>query len=198
MAREHRVSDGSRRCVPRPRPAPGVRASARGGQRWMQSLAAAHRVHRSLPPLPGMLSESPDADPHAGWCGRARATLASTRFGARRRGDHRPKSRHRRLAADPARPAISQLGDRRRRRVCPGAGRVADVDDGGLRGHPPGWRVVACAKKRQIASVALGPRGSVWEPSGAPPDHACPSPSTLRSSCIRAPRRSVHRQRAYA
>src|SRR5689334_10555189 len=28
------------------------------------------RVHRSLPPLPGMLSEPPGADPHARWCGR--------------------------------------------------------------------------------------------------------------------------------
>ena len=28
------------------------------------------RVHRSLPPCPGMLSEPPGADPHAGWCGR--------------------------------------------------------------------------------------------------------------------------------
>ena len=28
------------------------------------------RVHRSLPPFPGMLSEPPGADPHAGWCGR--------------------------------------------------------------------------------------------------------------------------------
>ena len=28
------------------------------------------RVHRSLPTLPGMLSEPPGADPHAGWCGR--------------------------------------------------------------------------------------------------------------------------------
>jgi RNA-directed DNA polymerase len=29
-------------------------------------------VHRSLPPLPGMLSEPPGADPHARWCGRRR------------------------------------------------------------------------------------------------------------------------------
>ena len=28
------------------------------------------RVHRPLPPFPGMLSEPPGADPHAGWCGR--------------------------------------------------------------------------------------------------------------------------------
>src|SRR5450755_3698149 len=28
------------------------------------------RVHRTLPPFPGMLSEPPGADPHAGWCGR--------------------------------------------------------------------------------------------------------------------------------
>src|SRR5438067_10569431 len=28
------------------------------------------RVHRSLPTFPGMLSEPPGADPHAGWCGR--------------------------------------------------------------------------------------------------------------------------------
>ena len=28
------------------------------------------RVPRSLPPFPGMLSEPPGADPHAGWCGR--------------------------------------------------------------------------------------------------------------------------------
>jgi hypothetical protein len=61
--------------------------------------------------------------------------------------------------------------------------------------QPAGWSAVARAKKRQIASVASGPRGSVWEPPGAPPDHACPSPSTFRSSCIRAPRRSVHWQR---
>ena len=28
------------------------------------------RVYRALPPFPGMLSEPPGADPHAGWCGR--------------------------------------------------------------------------------------------------------------------------------
>src|SRR5438105_749282 len=28
------------------------------------------RIHRSLPTFPGMLSEPPGADPHAGWCGR--------------------------------------------------------------------------------------------------------------------------------
>ena len=28
------------------------------------------RVRRPLPPFPGMLSEPPGADPHAGWCGR--------------------------------------------------------------------------------------------------------------------------------
>src|SRR5438067_8293026 len=28
------------------------------------------RVHRPLPPFPGLLSEPPGADPHAGWCGR--------------------------------------------------------------------------------------------------------------------------------
>ena len=28
------------------------------------------RVHRPLSPFPGMLSEPPGADPHAGWCGR--------------------------------------------------------------------------------------------------------------------------------
>ena len=28
------------------------------------------RVHRSVPPFPGMLSEPPGAAPHAGWCGR--------------------------------------------------------------------------------------------------------------------------------
>jgi propanol-preferring alcohol dehydrogenase len=63
------------------------------------------------------------------------------------------------------------------------------------RRQPGDSSAVACAKKCQIASVASGPRGSVWEPPGAPPDHACPSPSTLRSSCTRAPRRSVHWQR---
>ncbi|MCA1708040.1 MAG: hypothetical protein LC808_34105, partial [Actinobacteria bacterium] len=30
------------------------------------------RVPRSLPSLPGMLSEPPGADPHARWCGRRR------------------------------------------------------------------------------------------------------------------------------
>jgi len=28
------------------------------------------RIHRTLPTCPGMLSEPPGADPHAGWCGR--------------------------------------------------------------------------------------------------------------------------------
>src|SRR5436305_1467037 len=30
------------------------------------------RVRRTLPPLPGMLSEPPDADPHVRWCGGRR------------------------------------------------------------------------------------------------------------------------------
>ena len=36
---------------------------------WHQSTRP-ERVHRPLPPSPGMLSEPPGADPHAGWCGR--------------------------------------------------------------------------------------------------------------------------------
>ena len=35
------------------------------------------RVPRSLPPLPGMLSEPPGADPHAGWCGGRRGELGA-------------------------------------------------------------------------------------------------------------------------
>ena len=31
-------------------------------------------------------------------------------------------------------------------------------------------------KNRSISRDASGPRGSVYEPSGLPPDHACPSP----------------------
>jgi hypothetical protein len=42
-----------------------------------------------------------------GGVGGARASLAPTRFGGRRRGDHRLKSRYRRLAADPASPGWS-------------------------------------------------------------------------------------------
>jgi len=34
------------------------------------------------------------------------------------------------------------------------------------------------AKKSHIASVALGPRGSVYEPALAPPDQACARPET--------------------
>jgi pimeloyl-ACP methyl ester carboxylesterase len=51
------------------------------------------------------------------------------------------------------------------------------------------------AKNVQIASVAEGPRGSVWDPPAAPPDHACPSPPISSSSCMSAPRSSVHRLR---
>jgi hypothetical protein len=43
--------------------------NARAGQ---HSNGRYRRVHRPLPPLPGMLSEPPGADPHAGWCGRRR------------------------------------------------------------------------------------------------------------------------------
>jgi RNA-directed DNA polymerase len=36
---------------------------------WHKTMGL-KRVHRSLPSFPGMLSEPPGADPHAGWCGR--------------------------------------------------------------------------------------------------------------------------------
>ena len=68
---------------PRPgRPLMGGVAEGVLARRWILAtptgaaerlLAQDHRperVPRSLPPFPGMLSEPPGADPHAGWCGR--------------------------------------------------------------------------------------------------------------------------------
>src|ERR1019366_678909 len=43
--------------------------------------------------------------------------------------------------------------------------------------QPGGRSAVVSTKNVQIASVAQGPRGSVWEGPGAPPDHAGPGPS---------------------
>jgi hypothetical protein len=69
------------------------------------------------------------------------------------------------------------------------------------RGHGVRWRephpswAMASAKKRQIASLAYRPRGSLWDPPAAPPDQAWPSPSISKSSCMRAPRRSAQRER---
>ena len=45
-------------------------APDRPAQRLLAQDHGPERVHRSLPPFPGMLSEPPGADPHAGWCGR--------------------------------------------------------------------------------------------------------------------------------
>jgi hypothetical protein len=39
-------------------------------QRLLAQDHGPERIHRTLPPCPGMLSEPPGADPHAGWCGR--------------------------------------------------------------------------------------------------------------------------------
>jgi len=36
------------------------------------------------------------------------------------------------------------------------------------------------SKKSHIPSVALGPRGSVYEPALAPPDQACPRSDTTQ------------------
>ncbi len=49
----------------------GVLATAdRPAQRLLAQDHGPERIHRTLPPCPGMLSEPPGADPHAGWCGR--------------------------------------------------------------------------------------------------------------------------------
>ena len=42
----------------------------RAAERLLAQDHGPERVHRPLPPFPGMLSEPPGADPHAGWCGR--------------------------------------------------------------------------------------------------------------------------------
>ena len=44
----------------------------RPAQRLLAQDHGPERIPRPLPPLPGMLSEPPGADPHAGWCGRGR------------------------------------------------------------------------------------------------------------------------------
>jgi hypothetical protein len=52
--------------------------------------------------------------------------------------------------------------------------------------------VVWCSrKKRSISRVASGPRGSVKEPAGLPPDHACPAPWISQCSKIARPPGSV-------
>ena len=71
------------RCHPRPRrPLMGgitdgllarrriLATPTRAAQHLLAQDHRPERVHRPLPPLPGMLSEPPGADPHAGWCGR--------------------------------------------------------------------------------------------------------------------------------
>src|SRR5215831_14442002 len=45
-------------------------APDRAAERLLAQDTRPERVHRSLPSFPGMLSEPPGADPHAGWCGR--------------------------------------------------------------------------------------------------------------------------------
>ena len=42
----------------------------RAAERLLAQDHGPERFHRPLPPFPGMLSEPPGADPHAGWCGR--------------------------------------------------------------------------------------------------------------------------------
>ena len=46
-------------------------------------------------------------------------------------------------------------------------------------------------KKRSISRVASGPRGSVKEPAGLPPDHACVAPWISQCSNIARPLGSV-------
>jgi hypothetical protein len=58
------------------------------------------RVHRPLPPLPGMLSEPPGADPHAGWCGRGQGKPGL--YPIRERGRRKRTARH--LADAPISP----------------------------------------------------------------------------------------------
>src|SRR5919109_3911688 len=61
----------------------------RPAQRLLAQDHGPEGVHRSLPPFPGMLSEPPGADPHAGWCGRGQGEpgLYPIRCGGgRRRG----------------------------------------------------------------------------------------------------------------
>ena len=78
-----RATGTSSRSVSRPGcPQLGSLAEGVLARRWVLAtpkstakrlLAQDHgpkRIHRSLPTLPGMLSEPPGADPHAGWCGR--------------------------------------------------------------------------------------------------------------------------------
>ena len=45
-------------------------APDRPTQRLLAQDHGPERIHHPLPPCPGMLSEPPGADPHAGWCGR--------------------------------------------------------------------------------------------------------------------------------
>ena len=52
-----------------PKPSGGQRSPLlRPAQRLLDQPRPA-RIRRTLPPLPGMLSEPPDADPHVRWCG---------------------------------------------------------------------------------------------------------------------------------
>jgi RNA-directed DNA polymerase len=84
------------------------------------------RVHRPLPPFPGMLSEPPGADPHAGWCGRGQGKpgLYPIRCG----GGRQPRTSRLCRAA----PGASRRPDRARRiRFARSPGLIA-VDAGDL------------------------------------------------------------------
>ena len=56
----------------------------RAAERLLAQDHGPERFHRPLPPFPGMLSEPPGADPHAGWCGRGQGEpgLYPIRIGA--------------------------------------------------------------------------------------------------------------------
>ena len=57
-------------------------APTRAAERLLAQDRWPERVHRRLPPFPGMLSELPGADPHAGWCGRGQGKPGLTRLDA--------------------------------------------------------------------------------------------------------------------